>query len=296
MILDYSISTLNTLKELPNLKTAQITLNGRQFPSKRRTVEMLKKFEDYDTDIIIHYDFIYIVSRFVMFSHSVQSAILNEVADILNYAGTRNNIIGIVMHTDFPIRSKFISKGKIKDSVYEAYTGTLWDTESVKEISTDINGVLSKSLDLFYEMLKPLLNTNSKKVYLENSTSVCDETSSGTLQFLSSYIKNDKQDVYGLCIDTEHHYAVTGDYISVDEILSINKDIDVIVHLNTIPEEVKPKSKRDRHSKTTIFDCSLNSHEFYQDFADSLRENGINFCREVKEDTMFEEMNAQQLK
>lgn len=294
MILEYSISSLNQIAELPKLRTAQITLNGRQFPSKRQTVSLLRRMSPYhNTKIIIHYDFIYVASRFAMFNDSVQDAIVNEIVDILKYSETDKLVSGIVMHTDFPIKKKYVNNGKIKPNVSESYTGTLWNTDAVVELTQDLDTLLVKNLDHFYNKIKEKYTGSTNcKIFLENTTHVPDYNDTiGSVSYLKDYIiKNNRQDLFGLCYDTEHGFAVDGVFPSIELLSTLNKELPLMVHLNTIPKGIKPKSKKDRHSTTTIYDCSVNSAETYLEYVSFLRESNILFVREVKEDTMFEEV------
>ena len=97
--------------------------------------------------------------------------------------------------------------------------------------------------------------------------------------------------VFGIAYDTLHQYAVDGTWLTTAEVKEINDHIcPVIVHLNTVPEEVTPGSRRDRHSLTTIYECSKNTADYYKAYAKSLDKAGIVWVREVKEETMLREL------
>ena len=286
---NYTISSLKSLEKLPQLDVAQVTLNSRMFPSKRKTVEYLKILNDYhNTKLIIHYDYIYIISRYCMFSDYVKKAIIDEISDIMHYAQTVDNIVGIVMHTDYPFNSKLVHT---KDSVDKIYKSAIWDSGNILSNFSDKSLVLYNSLSEFARDLNSrvadILPLNCK-VYIENTTKVPRDLDFeyGSIESIDNLIQsNCWSDLYGVCTDTEHEYALTGNIVNEEFLSKLQSD--VILHLNAIPEGVTSKSHKDRHSETTIFECSLNGVEFYKRMIEYCNNYSVPFVREVKEETMF---------
>lgn len=71
---NYTIAGLKSIDKYEGLEIAQFTINSRQFPGTRKTVDHLKalRASGNTTDIIVHWDFIYIVSRYAMFRDSLK--------------------------------------------------------------------------------------------------------------------------------------------------------------------------------------------------------------------------------
>lgn len=288
--------TISGLKALPieGLDLAQVTLNSRVFPSKRSTVYSLKELRasGCNTPIIIHYDFIYIASRYGFLSKFVRDAIIAELKGLDYYIKSDSNVLGIVMHTDYPLKKEFMKAQDKSSFINDSYKASIWDKESILHITDTCKTpgeVLSYNLLEFKEdIVKAGIST---KIYLENTTKTVDDV--GTFKWLWGFIEHNKaKDVFGLCYDTEHQYAINGEWFN-SELLKFIKDsgIDVMVHLNTVPEEVKPFTKKDKHSFTTIYECSLHDALFYKSYADALDRLDIPWVREVKQETMEREWN-----
>lgn len=295
MIPNYCISSLKTLRDLPCLNIAQFTLNYRLFPSKRKTVQLLKDLSPFhDTDIIIHYDYIYIASRFKYFASFVQTAILDEIVSIMKYAQSNPHIIGIVMHTDSSFQRQLLCASD--DKICSAYSKDIWNIDAVLEGIKSPSFVID-SIEYFCNQLYHYwYSFNSSNpgcnLYLENTTKV-SPNNEGTVDSILSFLSDSPYSNFiGLCWDTEHDYAVTGRFLSKDDINTVlSYRIPLLVHLNTIPKEVHPFSKKDRHSTTTISECSLYNKEYYEQLSDYMCGLKIPFVREVTESTMYREMN-----
>lgn len=293
---NYTSNKIKDVSLMKSLEVVQFTLNGRIHPSKRKTVNLLKEVRGLGVEnkLIVHMDFIYIAPRFAMFNDGTKRAIINEICSILRYAETDKNIVGIVMHTDWPIQKKINDTEFKLQYIADNYSGPLWNTLAIQNLYEfdEFNTVFEKSIVEFGEAL---INAYGKrppiKVYLENTTKI-GPNKEGSLQSILDILVSHHNlvDVYGVCYDTEHHYAVTGEWLSTDDIKDLRNITDVIVHLNTVPKEVKPCSGKDRHSETTIAECSYNTKEFYQAYADGLSSLGIPWVREVHESTMFREL------
>ena len=198
------------------------------------------------------------------------------------------------MHTDFPLK-KSVYRHKVADSKIEKeYSGSLWDSSKVIDAVNNIDTVLCDSINYFYEKFTEYypMEFYPIKIYLENTTKVSTLEPQGTVEYLSKYLleHSDQCNLFGLCVDTEHEYAVTGKYYNKFDIASLACKYSIIVHLNCVPSEVKPLLCKDRHSNTTIFECSLNDKWFYLDMVKFLEESGIYFVREVHEETMNREI------
>ena len=165
-----------------NLDCVQLTLNDRIFPAKRNIVGNLESQLPYTPDVVVHYDFIYIISRFSMFTESVKKAVIGEVENIMCNA-ERLKIKGIVMHTDFPF-SRELRKDFSK--VDELYTASIWDRDSIKALVETPCAVVNKSIMEFNSRLSESLPTTCK-IYLENTTKICGEV--GTTHHLEFLLK-----------------------------------------------------------------------------------------------------------
>ena len=149
-IRNYTIGSLDALRQFPNLDICQFTLNSRIFPAKRKVVDCLSKIEGVsNTKILVHYDFIYIISRFGMFKDFVQDAILSEIYKILTYAGTHSNILGIVMHTDFGLK-KVCYQNPTDELIDKHYSKGLWDTDKIKRLASDLPNYTKNNIEDFF--------------------------------------------------------------------------------------------------------------------------------------------------
>lgn len=291
MINSYTISGLKSLKDLPKLKTAQFTLNSRTFPSKRKTVNLLKEVPHDKTDIIIHYDYIYVISRFGMMSDEVQNAIIGEIVDIMNYSKTDERIKGIIMHTDFGLRKEVYKSNSCKDLIPTIYNRSLWDVSKILDMSNSLETFTFQNIDKFYHKFMECWGSQEipLKIYLENTTKV-GPSEQGSFDSIVSYLDahTDQCNLFGVCFDTEHYFAVSGEYKLRDIISKVNGK-SLIVHLNTVPQGVEQKSLKDRHSETTVFECSYKDVETYISYVNMLEGLNIPYVREVHEETMYRE-------
>ena len=173
------------------------------------------------------------------------------------------------------------------------YSSGFWKIEDAQKLVDNMDNVLNINLFEFCNTLERTLverNIQSPiKVYLENTTKVGPDLQ-GNFDSLYKFCKTHNFPHIGLCLDSEHYYAVEGTFPWDISII----DVPLVYHLNTIPEEVAPKSFKDRHSFTTLSECSLNTLDQYLILIDNLNKNKIPFVREVKEETMFREMEQLQ--
>ena len=175
--------------------------------------------------------------------------------------------------------------------IEDNYKGAVWDTDAIKGSTELIDSgfIIEKSICEFYKDFKEHNANISVKVFLENTTKV-GPSMQGSLKWIEDVIvEHDMQDVYGIVYDTEHHFAVTGEWLEECKIKLLKDKFDIIVHLNTVPSDVVPGSKKDSHSFTTIQECSQHSLEYYQQYINMLESYSIPWVREVKEETMERE-------
>lgn len=299
MIHNYTISNLESLKTLPQLKVAQFTLNSRIFPAKRKVVTNLSLIKQFhNADIFIHYDYVYIISRYLFFSEEVQKAIVNEINSIMEYVENGGTEVkGIIMHTDFPLRKQIYQNSSLShDFIKSIYSNNIWNIKAILDafdnyVSVgEVEKILTSSFNKFWHDLLSLRSSFPIKVYLENTTKVPVSSYTGyrpgTVSFIQNYLLNNPhvQSLYGMCVDTEHDFAVNGKFIEETSWM-----FDTVVHLNPIPKEVTPFSLKDIHSSTTLFECSVNSYEFYVNYIETLNNLSIPFVRECHSETMFRE-------
>jgi hypothetical protein len=111
----------------------------------------------------------------------------------------------------------------------------------------------------------------------------------------NALLASSKQDVFGICWDTEHAFAsndiIIDSYEAVEALLKVVPKL--LVHLNTIESGVKRGNFKDRHSKTTIFECAEFDKDYYLRLVEMLDKLNIPYLREVKEETMFVELEVQ---
>lgn len=225
------------------------------------------------------------------------------------------------MHTDFPIRkevyyynngiqterefknwlenskdrTKFY-KGISSKSVERLYNKPMWDIDNIILKGYNPLESVRESMLKFYKDLKiELKGFNPKiKIYLENTTKISLyndyvgwENVVGSADFIKDFIINtETDDLFGLCFDTEHNFAVTGK-MNVMEYIDIQ--IPLMIHLNPIPEDVLPKSLKDKHSYTTLQECSQWSVEQYKELIEVLKEKNIPFIRECLDEARLRE-------
>lgn len=287
---NYTVGSARDYETINSLDTAQVVLSRRIFPSNRNypAIFLDQKNHGIKTKIMVHYDYLYIASRIAILSDSIKTAVLNEIKHIVNYSATDNRILGIVSHTDFPIKKDVYKKGM---PIEEAYTSRVYDREKLHYYCDE---QLWSSLikDSFVELAKAIKSDNPIKVYLENTTKVLDTIEPlGHIGWLIESA-SENSDKLGVCLDTEHNFAVTGDSLEKNKehlLYAKSLGVSTMVHLNTIPFEVTPGSLKDRHSSTTLFECSQFTIEQYFDFIEFLEENNIPWVREVDDETMKRE-------
>ena len=295
IINNYTVSYKEDFHRLGEFNTVQITLNYRTFPGKRKSVEMFKRLCDTYPKVrfICHYDFIYQATKYKVFTSEVKKAMLEELAGLLCLDAP--NFVGVVMHTDTPFKKEVFSSmfpEQVIDTTYNSkifnlgmlkYYINRWESlsiESIRELGADLRDLISA--------------LQRRKIYLENTvkTSVPYSIYKFPTLFLQDSIYPVK-DIFGICVDTEHIYASHG----VELQSAVNLVVDVLpghgistmLHLNCIPKEVAPFSNKDRHSHSTIFECTLNHEDAYINIARSIPYY-VPWVREVKGETRDREL------
>lgn len=295
IINNYTVSYKEDFHRLGEFNTVQITLNYRTFPGKRKSVEMFKRLCDTYPKVrfICHYDFIYQATKYKAFTSEVKKAMLEELAGLLCLDVP--NFVGVVMHTDTPFKKEVFSSmfpEQVIDTTYNSkifnlgmlkYYINQWESlsiESIRELGADLRDLISA--------------LQRRKIYLENTvkTSVPCSIYKFPTTFLQDSIYPVK-DIFGICVDTEHIYASHG----VELQSAVNLVVDVLpghgistmLHLNCIPKEVAPFSNKDRHSHSTIFECTLNHEDAYINIARSIPYY-VPWVREVKGETRDREL------
>lgn len=290
--------TIPSITDIPlvNMDRVQFTENSRTFPTSRRTTEHLQKVrqEGCKTPILIHWDFVYIVSRYAMMSDSYRKAVCIHLTNLLKYAEHDPGVEGIIMHTDWPIAKEVI---KAQDPVAYAsqyYQGkNMWNVEAIRSLLATNEDVLITGLCMLRaDLMQSFGRAPRCKILLENTVHL-GPNSEGSVGYFQSLFNDfpELTEFYGLCYDTEHEYAATGKWWSIDEVEQLKSIIgNVAVHLNVVPSEVKPKSRKDRHSLNTIEECSLNTSAYYKAYASALDALGVPWVREVKQETIEREL------
>lgn len=300
----------------PDVEVAQFTFNGRIMPIKRDYPSLIKKIDPEKT-VVAHYDFIWVLSRFALFTENIKRMIVDEIADLMQNTYPCK-VAGLVMHMDFPLKKSLYMKEVSDISQVEAeYKKKIYNIEAIfKYVSTEdykqmyLDGLRDFANRLWSKLPAYITRTDMSgsctffKIYLENTTMVnrkafkaglSPQDIEGSAEFILNLLEENPYltDLYGVCLDTEHHFAVTGE--SIDSLLAraIKDRIDVMVHVNAIPSEVGPRSLKDKHSFTLLSECSQFPIEYYKGLIDRLNANGITWVREVKDTTRIIEQSEE---
>lgn len=333
MIKSYCIGSLNDLDVLPALDRAQFTLNGRMSPSKRNAGKHLSDLSILGTDIFVHYDFLRTIPRYPLMTAEQKAMMIQEFVDILDVSAEKVNIRGIVIHMDTAFRQEFIKelfKGSVTLSkitklatkwiispmyvtaeeaipMIVSVLGEGYETQDPKDLqrqfllSWNAIALTTFNTDLLMCIGERVIETECK-IYIENSAHL---TSAGGASKESPFvaagllhnalITAGLGPLYGVCWDTEHAYAADDLDISDQEtfVNMIQMNPRVLVHLNTVEKGVTRGSGKDRHSVTSVYDCSVYPSEYYFGLAALLEKLNIPYIREVKTETMMAELEVQ---
>lgn len=273
---NYSICSLDSLRTLPQLDSAQFLLNLSFPPASRHTVESIMHLrETCDTDLWIHYDCLRIASRYSMLKKEFQDEMIDEIVDIMIYSQIDTHLKGIVMYTDYPTilyDTPVYLFNSVKD--YSWY-------ESIQQFYEDL---LAK-----FNAVKVSFHKPACKVYFENSV-ILGPQGEGSVTSIESlfHVHPEYNELFGICIDTQHYAAVSEVALQPHDIENILVD-SKLVHLNAIPEGTLGKGI-DSHN-ITLFDCSVYDFNYYKYFMLCLDSLCIPWIREVHDTTMFKEFD-----
>lgn len=264
---NYTLGFVSDLRSLSDFDVCQLSLNPAYKIPKGSASKALKflcaAFPN--TKILVHLDMAISVSKWPLYQRWFTKDTL-RVMEELNEV-TYSNFVGVVAHTT---QSFTVSRSKIyvpdaKDLImYKGYRSLL------------VSGIKSIALVVNYP------------VFLETPAS--HRFNGSSLDMLSLAIEESGQNhKIGVCIDTEHVYAADG--LSLEDVTKFLKttDLKCVVHLNAVPSGVKPLSRKDRHSTTTLQECSVNNLKQYLDFTELLDSLGVVYVREVNKETRLRE-------
>lgn len=277
----YSVTSVNSV-DLTGMRTAQFTLNGRIHPSRRNSAELTRRLcrAFPKVNIVVHYDYIHLIGKVLIFNSQTQQSILEELSGLLNL--DEPNFVGVVMHTSSCFRKGFkeaLDKLSFIQKNYNLNKFSEGGLLSYWTLSDEF--LIEMGLNRLFEWCN---NSTKKPIILENmaSSNIKDPVSS-LLFIKQKYPKG----MVGVCYDTEHAYA------SIEKIPLLQDTIDAfdLVHLNAIPEGVSMGSKLDRHSDTTLLECSVVDFEVYEKLIIKMNELSIPYIREVTEETIIREQS-----
>lgn len=295
LINNYTVSYKDDLYRLSEFDTVQITLNYRTFPAKRKSYETFLKICDKNpsTKFICHYDFIYQPTKYLAFNPHVREAIAKEVCELLSIEAP--NFVGIVMHTDTVYKKVLFSDPLAYCQIIDtSYNSKLFDLSVLKNYFSDPMALSSDSIKSMVSDICHMSGSSIRsKIYLENTVKTVIRTLDvDPVDFLSESCKSYSSFV-GLCFDTEHYFATNSvdPHNSVNEFLDFSKDMPFMVHLNCIPAGVAGGSYKDRHSETTVTECSVESLDTYIQLVNKLNQLNIPYVREVKGEARDREIN-----
>ena len=333
LIRSYTIGSLKDIDLFPFLERVQFTLNSRMAPQKRKTVEALRKIRFSNTEVYVHYDFLRTIPRYLIMTDLGKKSMITEIVDLIEYSYEQPNLKGVVIHMDTAFKKEMMAdltcngysdqsleracKKYVISTMYKSNVEVLdivkknrpegtggkfkslgqeflhnWYTSSVNEFYIDLkNECLLRGLDL---------NKPHALVYLENTTHILTGGLDPKVDCVAGSLKHNavltasKFDLLGVCWDLEHGYAANDEDISVEALKDahiINKNL--LIHLNCIEKGVTKGSMKDRHSLTTVFECSVHEVKYYDELIQMLDYYKIPYIREVKSETMEREMMQQ---
>ena len=212
------------------------------------------------------------------------------MAEIINNVTAHElPVDGIVMHTDFPIQQKVWNDVSLLETRYKSACYDLSAIRKFVEKGEESYLFDCSFKELYAEVKSRLTKTPTVKICLENSTKILNgcENPTNTVPGLLSYLESNSymKDLFGIAIDTEHDAAITKEVLRVPP-----EGVTVLYHLNTIPPEAPIGKGIDRHSSTTVFECSERKFEEYDIFSKMLDSKNIPWVREIHEDAYLREL------
>lgn len=286
---NYHISSLADLKDMPDAQLVQILMPSLH-PSKCNVLKELESYRDAckGVDLLYHYSLVYTASRYALCNASTRKAMVSQLYTLMTYDSP--SLVGIVIHTDFPICKEVVED---RSKLESHYSGNLWDVQRITD-SLSSGDPVEWSISQLYDDLRSLNasmpSSLKRKVYLEGAAKVGPSGQCSVGYLIDLITRNGWGDFFGVCIDTEHEYAATGlDYTDTMTFRDAMEAVDVVCHLNAIPSGVRPCGGRDRHSETSLFECSVRDMPSYTRFVNFLNEYGIPYVRECSQEVRLRE-------
>lgn len=200
------------------------------------------------------------------------------------------------------------SKEDCANLVWNVFNKEIGDSEkNMKPVQRLLHRWYVYSTNIFYaDLLKAvtqrledisLLTKPHAVVFLENTTHITTLGLNPQEDIIAGSVKHNamltvgKSALIGVCWDLEHAFAANDIDMSEKNLASLYAvNNNVLIHLNCIEEGVKRGSMKDRHSKTTVFNCSQYEFEYYKQMIEMLDALNVPYIREVKSETMEEEI------
>lgn len=280
---NYALSCKGELDKLDGFGTVQITLNGKTYPRYRDSKYLFTRLCDRYPHVkfICHYDYYHHVTKFAYYTERVQNQMVWEIKELCSV--DRDNFMGIVFHTDSVFRKGLVTTSGINKSVLRKYNSAFYDTQMIEAAATlRVSEGLHPHQLSFEELSLRLSSDERDMIFVE--TCVCRESS--TFGEFNAIISLARDKGFHVCWDTEHVFSSMGWLPSETSGITQGGDI---VHLNCIPMDVLPYSYLDRHSETTVFECSRETPCMYKSLAESFNKRGILWVREVSAETRIRE-------
>lgn len=318
--LGYTIALASYSQYNGVLKTLQYTLSQYQKAINRNTVQVLTEAK---SDIYIHSEFWYALPRWYFYNNSAKSNLLLEYSRIKSVSVTNPHVKGLVIHVESPFNKlamKHLLDCGIDNVDWESFVKKyfisvvyLSPSELVDKLKNiaDRSSCITSFLEILYresvtELVEDCLRTVDRsirtsgkaKIFIENTVKPCVFNNPYNNKFLLSLVAN-YSDQLGFAYDEEHSFALGDDSYFIapsrqDSILDLPdfiKEVSTLIHYNVPPNNILQGSRKDVHSKTSIFDEGINTqyHVSVLKILDSL---GVPFVREVYEDVLLNETNS----
>lgn len=235
-------------------------------------------------DVYYHFDLKYSLTKYLAYTPEVKSTILKRMSELVNIKS--ESFRGVVVHTSCPYPDS--SFGVLfPEEILKAMDTRIYDIATLSKYYPKWKDLALDSLGEFAKDLVDRVGTLSIPIYLENVVDSTPRWSTDNFFSLLEYIRS--YGIYGVCVDTEHLYASNG--ISLPGVLNLLRSLSfwgtsMLVHLNAIPKSVRPGRRLDRHSNTSLSECSVNSFEDYISFVYSCKDLGVPCIREVSQSVM----------
>lgn len=242
-------------------------------------------------DVYYHFDLRYSLTKYLAYSDGVRVSLLKRFSELVKIRS--NSFRGIVVHTSCPYPDG--SFGDLfPEDLLKTMDNRIYDITTLSKYYPNWKDLALDSLGKFAKDLVDSVGTLSVPIYLENVVGSTPRWSTDNFFSMSDYIRS--FGIYGLCIDTEHLYASHGITLGgVENLLrsySISGGLPLLVHLNAIPKGVRPYRRLDRHSNTSLSECSVYSLEDYKSFVYTCKELGVPCIREVNKSVMEREIKS----